>query len=45
MGSRQVHEASCGRRWNECNEFLDTNTRARCLEIAGRDCDGYRKQH
>lgn len=42
--SRQVYDAGLGWRQNECNRMVDAAERARCLETANKDYDGYSRE-
>lgn len=41
---RQVYDAGLGWRQNECNRMVDAAERARCLETANKDYDGYSRE-
>lgn len=41
---RQVYDAGLGWRQNECNRMVDAAERARCLEKANKDYDGYSRE-
>lgn len=41
---RQIYQSATGWRQNECQKVLESGERARCLETANKDYDGYRRE-